>query len=60
VIDKLNHTVDDILQAADVVERLHGQGAEPMRGTPAAFAAFMRAEMAKWAPVVKQANVKAE
>ena len=60
VIDKLNHTVNDILQTPDVVERLHGQGAEPMRGTPDAFAAFMRAEMAKWAPVVKRANLKAE
>ena len=34
------------------------QGAEPMPGTPQAFASFMREEMAKWAPVVKQAGVK--
>ena len=31
-----------------------------MRGTPEAFAAFMRDEMAKWAPVVRQAGIKAE
>jgi tripartite-type tricarboxylate transporter receptor subunit TctC len=60
VIDKLNRAVGEVLQAPEVVERLHAQGAEPMRGTPDAFAAFMRSEMAKWAPVVKQANVKAE
>jgi tripartite-type tricarboxylate transporter receptor subunit TctC len=34
------------------------QGAEPMPGTPQAFASFMQEEMAKWAPVVKQAGVK--
>ena len=60
VIEKLNAAVGQALAASDVVERLHAQGAEPMPGTAAAFAAFMRAEMAKWAPVVKQAGVKAE
>jgi len=60
VIGKLNRTIGELLDAPEVLERLHAQGAEPMRGTPDAFAAFMRAEMAKWAPVVKQANVKAE
>ena len=60
VIATLNRAIGQILQAPDVVERLHAQGAEPMPGTPEAFAAFMRTETAKWAPVVKQANVKAE
>src|SRR3954463_9610864 len=60
VIDKLNRTIAQVLDAKDVTERLHAQGAEPMRGSPEDFAAFMRQEMAKWAPVVKAANVKAE
>ncbi|HUQ75974.1 MAG TPA: tripartite tricarboxylate transporter substrate binding protein [Burkholderiales bacterium] len=60
IVDKLNRTVGQVLESKDVTERLHAQGAEPMRGTPEAFAAFMREEMAKWAPVVKQAGVKAE
>jgi tripartite-type tricarboxylate transporter receptor subunit TctC len=60
VIDKLNRTVGQVLETKDVTERLHGQGAEPMRGTPETFAAFMQKEMAKWAPVVKAANIKAE
>jgi len=60
VIDKLNRTVGQILEAKDVTERLQAQGAEPMRGTPDAFASFMRQEMSKWAPVVKAAGVKAE
>ena len=35
-------------------------GVGQMRGSPEAFARFMREEMAKWAPVVRQAGIKAE
>jgi tripartite-type tricarboxylate transporter receptor subunit TctC len=58
IIDRLNREVVRVLDSADVKERLLGQGAEPMPGTPEAFASFMQAEMAKWAPVVQQAGVK--
>ena len=58
IIQKLNTEVAKALAAPDVRERLDAQGAEPMPGTPEAFASFMREEMAKWAPVVKQAGVK--
>jgi tripartite-type tricarboxylate transporter receptor subunit TctC len=58
VIGKLNAEVSKALQSAEVRERLVAQGAEPMPGTAQAFAAFMQAESAKWAPVVKQAGVK--
>jgi tripartite-type tricarboxylate transporter receptor subunit TctC len=60
VVAKLNRAVGAILAAPEVVERLQGQGAEPMPGAPEAFASFMREEMAKWGPVVKEAGVKAE
>src|SRR3954454_11546665 len=60
VIQKLNAAVAEALGSSEVVERLHARAAEPMPGRPSAFAAFMREEMAKWAPVVKQANVKEE
>jgi tripartite-type tricarboxylate transporter receptor subunit TctC len=57
-IDKLNSEVTKVLQSPEVRERLQAQGAEPMPGTPQAFVSFMQEEMAKWAPVVKQAGVK--
>jgi tripartite-type tricarboxylate transporter receptor subunit TctC len=57
-IGKLNSEVGKILESPEVRERLQAQGAEPMPGTPEAFASFMQDEMAKWAPVVKQAGVK--
>jgi tripartite-type tricarboxylate transporter receptor subunit TctC len=58
VIDRLNRDVSKALESAEVRERLLAQGADPMPGTPEAFARFMRDEMTKWAPVVKQAGVK--
>jgi tripartite-type tricarboxylate transporter receptor subunit TctC len=54
----VNRETDKALESADVREKLLAQGAEPMPGPPEAFGAFMREEMAKWAPVVKQAGVK--
>ena len=58
IVEKLNREIVKALAAPEVRDRLLGQGASPMPGTPEAFAAFMQEEMAKWAPVVKQAGVK--
>jgi tripartite-type tricarboxylate transporter receptor subunit TctC len=58
IVEKLNREVAKALGSPDVREKLLAQGAEPMPGTPEAFASFMQEEMAKWAPVVKQAGVK--
>jgi tripartite-type tricarboxylate transporter receptor subunit TctC len=58
IIDRLNRETAKALGSPDVREKLLAQGAEPMPGTPEAFGAFMQEEMAKWAPVVKQAGVK--
>jgi tripartite-type tricarboxylate transporter receptor subunit TctC len=58
IVDKLNGAVTKALETPEVRDRLLAQGAEPMPGSPQVFASFMRDEMAKWAPVVKQAGVK--
>jgi tripartite-type tricarboxylate transporter receptor subunit TctC len=58
VVEKLNREAARALTAPEVRDKLQAQGAEPMPGTPEAFASFMQEEMAKWAPVVKQAGVK--
>jgi tripartite-type tricarboxylate transporter receptor subunit TctC len=58
VVDRLNRETLKALQTAEVRDRLRAQGAEPMPGSPEAFASFMEEESAKWAPIVKQAGVK--
>jgi tripartite-type tricarboxylate transporter receptor subunit TctC len=58
VIDKLNRETVKALNAPEVREKLLAQGAEPMPGSAQQFSAFMQAERARWAPVVRQAGVK--
>jgi tripartite-type tricarboxylate transporter receptor subunit TctC len=43
-----------------VKERLAALGADPVGNTPEQFAAFVQAEIAKWAKVVKAAGLKVE
>jgi tripartite-type tricarboxylate transporter receptor subunit TctC len=42
----------------EVQQSFSNIGAEVMKGTPAEFAALMKAELAKYAKVVKDANVR--
>jgi tripartite-type tricarboxylate transporter receptor subunit TctC len=48
------------LALSDVRERLLGLGYEPVGNAPAAFAAFIRAELARWPKVFKAAGIKGE
>jgi len=60
IAQKVNHDVNLILAMPDVQEKLDTYGAEDGGGSPEKFAQFIRSEMAKWAKVVKEANVKVE
>ena len=60
VVAKLSAEMTRILRQPDVVTRLAGQGAEPVASTPDEFAAFIRAEIDKWAKLVAAAKMKAE
>jgi tripartite-type tricarboxylate transporter receptor subunit TctC len=60
VIDTLNAEIARSLQGADVRERFTALGMEAIGGSPEEFGAFMRAETAKWAQVIKSANIKIE
>jgi tripartite-type tricarboxylate transporter receptor subunit TctC len=63
VIARLNSAVTDTLADPAVRTRLTGLGADiPPREqqTPEALAAFQRAEIEKWWPIIKAAGIKAE
>lgn len=60
IVNKLNAEVVRILALPDVVERLTGAGVEIRTSTPKQFGDFVRAEIKKWANVVKEAGVKVE
>ena len=63
VIAKLNAAVVDALADPAVRQTLVGLGMQiPLRAqqTPEALAAFQKAEIEKWWPIIKAANIKAE
>ncbi|MGZ5171332.1 MAG: Bug family tripartite tricarboxylate transporter substrate binding protein [Burkholderiales bacterium] len=58
VVTKLSVETARILQLPDVKSRLSELGAEPIGSTPEQFSAHIKAEIAKWAKVIKEANVE--
>jgi tripartite-type tricarboxylate transporter receptor subunit TctC len=60
VVMKLNAEVLRILAMPDVRERFLAQGVEPLGSTPEEFRDHIRAQMAKWGKVVRDAGVQAE
>ncbi len=57
-IARLNGEFNAVLGVAEMRERLLKQGFESAGGTPAQFAAYLRAEMEKWTKVVREARIK--
>jgi tripartite-type tricarboxylate transporter receptor subunit TctC len=56
IIQKLNSEIVKILQQPDVKERFLALGAEPVGNTPEEFAAYLKAEIAKWGKVIRESG----
>ena len=60
VLEKLNAAVNKILASAEVRETWGKQGAQPMGMSIDAFDKFLRADVAKWAKIVKASGAKVD
>jgi tripartite-type tricarboxylate transporter receptor subunit TctC len=60
IIDRLNAELHKALGSADLQERLAGAGVEPLTNTPEQFSEFLRAEIARYANVIRAAGIKPE
>lgn len=60
VLTKLSEEVAQVLKAPDVVARIHELGSEPGHVVGRDFGAFMQAETAKWAEVIRTSGAKAD
>jgi tripartite-type tricarboxylate transporter receptor subunit TctC len=58
IVDRLHAEIAKILKEPDVQERLAKLGLDPSGMAPAELAAFQKAEIDKWAKVIKAANIK--
>lgn len=58
VVSKLSAETARILKLPDVSKRISELGAEPVGSTPEQFAELIKTEIAKWAKVIKDANVE--
>ena len=60
IVLRLNAEINKVLQLADVRDRLLGLGAVTIGGTPEAFGQLIVTDIAKFAKVVKAANMQVE
>jgi tripartite-type tricarboxylate transporter receptor subunit TctC len=60
VADRLNAALVAALNTPELAERLRDLGAEPNRMTRAQYSAMVAADLARWAEIVRSANIKAD
>ncbi len=53
VVERLNREITAVMASEEMRKRMQADGAEARTTTPAEFAALIRQDTAKWAPVVK-------
>src|SRR5262249_20063099 len=60
VIERLHDEIARIMREAEIRAKFADLGADAIGSTPQELAAFLKAEMVKWAEVVKTANIRIE
>jgi tripartite-type tricarboxylate transporter receptor subunit TctC len=60
IVDKLHAEILKIIQSPEMQERIKGLGMQPSVLTPEQVQVFQKAEIEKWAQVIKAANIKLE
>ena len=60
VIVRLNTEINAVLKMPDVRAKLEAAGIDIQGGTPQAYAALIKSDLAKWGKVIKEAGIPAE
>src|SRR5260221_7581718 len=58
IVKKIHDDSVTVIKRQDFLERLERDGIEPVANTPEEFAAEIKADLARWAPIVKAAGAK--
>jgi tripartite-type tricarboxylate transporter receptor subunit TctC len=60
IVNKLNAQINKALESSELKTRLQSEGAIAMPSSPETFGALIVREIARWKPVVKAAQIKAD
>ncbi|HYF19502.1 MAG TPA: tripartite tricarboxylate transporter substrate binding protein [Ramlibacter sp.] len=60
VVSRINADLVKVMNQPDVQQQFATRGDEPFFGTPEQASAYLRAEIAKWNRLIKEANIKAD
>jgi tripartite-type tricarboxylate transporter receptor subunit TctC len=60
VVDRLNREIVKVVRSPEFLQVLAGEGAMPVGNTPAEFDAIIRADVKKWAKIIKDAGLRGE
>jgi tripartite-type tricarboxylate transporter receptor subunit TctC len=59
-VSRINADIARAVKSSDLTERMKQQGMEPIGSTPEQFDALIRAEIEKWAKMVKASGARAD
>jgi len=60
IIDRLSQEITRVLNTPEMTEQLLAMGADPLPGGPPQFAALIKTDLARYAKLVRQANIRLE
>ena len=58
IVQRLSDAINQMLQTADMRERLSAIAFDPVGGTPRQFGDYVKTEIVKWGKVVREGNIK--
>ena len=59
IVDRVNAALNEALRDPDIASDLAEHGLEPAPSTPEELTGFIRAETAKWRPIIERAGASA-
>jgi tripartite-type tricarboxylate transporter receptor subunit TctC len=60
IVDRLHQEIVKIVRSPEFGQVLTGEGATPIGNTPAEFDAVIRADIAKWAKIIRENGIRAQ
>ncbi len=60
IVDRLHREAVAVINLSEVREQLQSVGLDPAPSSPETFRAYIKAELAKWAKVIKEAGIRAD